>query len=50
MLKFQKEDENPKGLKMLSLNNLFHYSCFFIKPAVANPQGYFSHGALFVFL
>lgn len=51
MRKFQKEDENTKGLKILSLNNLFQYistAASLLNQLLTNPQGYFSQGAYFV--
>lgn len=51
MRKFQKEDENTKGLKILSSNNLFQYistAASLLNQLLTNPQGYFSQGAYFV--
>ena len=51
MWKFQKEDENTKGLKILSSNNLFQYistAASLLHQLLTNPQGYFSQGAYLV--
>ena len=51
MRKFQKEDENTKGLKILSSNNLFQYistAASLLHQLLTNPQGYFSQGAYLV--
>ena len=49
MLKFQKEVENPKGLKILSLNNLFSTAASLLNQLLLTPKGA-SHMGLYLWV